>query len=127
MTRLALLSLVALLVIGCPKTTDPPIPPPNPPVDTDLCSDMCEHLDTLGCEEGKPVYNNDLPGPVDVPNQSCADNCKELQDKGFFVNPRCVLTVKSCEDIEPARQKQPEECGGEGTGGAGGGSTPAAE
>lgn len=110
MKRLFWLILPALLLVGCPPNPDHPVPPPNPPVDTDLCTDMCDHLKKLGCEEGEDVYNNDLPGPEGEPNQSCSDNCKELQDKGFFVNPRCVLTVKSCEEIEPARQKTVEQC-----------------
>ena len=109
--RILWLTLPAFLLLGCPTPTDPITPSPIPPPDTDLCVSMCDHLAALGCEEGQPVYNSDLPGPVDVPNQSCADNCKELQDKGFFVNPRCVLTVKSCDDIEPSRQKEHETCG----------------
>ena len=109
MSRLLPLLFLALLVIGCPPV-QPPVPPPNPPVDTDKCGEMCDHLKQLGCEEGEPVYNNDLAGPEGTPNQSCADNCTELQDKGFFVNPRCVAQVKTCEEIEPARQKESTTC-----------------
>mgnify|MGYP003442476997 FL=1 len=108
MKRLAWLIPATLFVLGCPY--QPPVPPPNPPVDTDLCGEMCKHLQRLACEEGQPVYNNDLPGPVDLPNQSCEANCQELQGKGFFVNPRCVTLVPSCSDIEAFRQKQPEQC-----------------
>ena len=73
---------------------------------------MCDHIGPTGlkCEEGTPVYNNDLPGPANVPNQSCADNCKELQTKGVFVNPRCVSTVPSCDKIEDYRQKAVDAC-----------------
>lgn len=73
---------------------------------------MCDHIGPQGlkCEEGEPVYNNDLPGPEGVPNQSCAENCKELQTKGFFVNPRCVSTVTACDQIEASRQKEPDVC-----------------
>lgn len=105
---LVLLALPLIAIAGCPST--PAIPPPNPPVDTDWCARMCSHLQALKCEEGEMVYNNDLPGPVDVPNQSCADNCVELQDKGFFVNPRCVATVSSCDEIEEVRWKEPSDC-----------------
>lgn len=100
--------LSAMVLAGCPVQ---PITPPSPPPDTNLCAAMCDHLAKLGCEEGQPVYNNDLPGPVDVPNQSCADNCIELQDKGFFVNTKCVLTVERCTQIEEFRQKEPATCG----------------
>lgn len=110
MKRLLLPALLLVLLLGCPPSSDPVTPSPLPPPDTDLCGQMCAHLKKLGCEEGEPVYNNDLPGPEGKPNQSCADNCKELQDKGFFVNPRCVARVEKCEDIEPARQKEPEQC-----------------
>lgn len=107
-----LILAVALLLPGCPPS-EPPLPPsPNPPPDTDLCGKMCDHIGPTGlkCEEGNPVYNNDIPGPADVPNQSCADNCKELQDKGVFVNPRCVATVPNCDQIEAFRQKEPDTC-----------------
>ncbi len=102
--------LLSLVILGCPPV-DPVIPPPTPPPNTDLCAAMCDHLAKLGCEEGQPVYNNDIAGPVDVPNQSCADNCTELQTKGFFVNPKCVLLVEQCTQIEPFRQKDPSTCG----------------
>ena len=111
MKQLQLLWL--LFVLGCPPAIDAVVPPPNPPVDTDLCGQMCTHLESLGCEEAKPVYNNDVEGPKDVPNQSCPEFCKELQDKGVFVNPRCVSTVKTCDEIETARQKDPKTCAAE--------------
>ena len=98
-----------LILAGC-SPIDPVTPSPIPVVDTDLCGQMCDHLATLNCEEGQPVYNNDLAGPKDVPNQSCTDFCKELQDKGVPVNPRCVSTVKTCDEIEAARRKEPKTC-----------------
>ena len=72
---------------------------------------MCNHLKDLGCEEGEPLYNSDLPGPVDIPNQTCEANCVELQDKGFFVNPRCVTDAPQCDQIEDFRQHEPDTCG----------------
>lgn len=106
----------ALVLTGCPVAggsvpPDPPSPSPTPPPDTNLCEQMCSHLTDLGCEEAKPVYNNDLPGPPDVPNQSCKDFCEEMQTKGVFVNPKCVSTVPACEQIEAFRQKDPTVCG----------------
>lgn len=105
------LMLPLLFVLGCPPR-DAVVPPPTPPPDSDLCGAMCAHLQELGCEEGQPVYNNDLPGPPDVPNQTCEDWCQEMQDPEhvYFINPRCVALVESCEDIEAARQKEPETC-----------------
>lgn len=108
---LAALAVVALLV-GCPPPKDPVVPPPTPPPDTDWCGTMCDHLKMLGCEEGEPVYNNDKPGPVDVPNQSCEEWCTELQDPDhlYFINPRCVSEVTSCDQIEEFRKHDPETC-----------------
>jgi hypothetical protein len=111
----AIVLAFAIVLTGCPKTTvqDPPTPSPLPPPDTDWCGQMCDHIGPkgLGCEEGKPVYNSDLPGPKDVPNQSCEDLCKELQGKGLFINPKCVTLVDQCSHIEAFRQKKPETCG----------------
>ncbi len=107
-----LILVLALALPGCPQTEPNVPPPPNPPVDTDLCEKMCEHIGPTGlkCEEGEPVYNNDVPGPANVPNQSCADNCRELQTKGVFVNPRCVILAPSCDQIESYRQKEVDAC-----------------
>jgi hypothetical protein len=77
---------------------------------SDLCPAMCDHLADLKCPEAEAVYNNDLPGPVDVPNETCAIFCQEMQHKGVPMNPKCVLTVKSCDGIEPARKANPETC-----------------
>lgn len=110
--KLALSLLLApFFLAGCPK--DPIVPPPTPPPDSDQCGTMCAHLKSLGCEEGEAVYNNDLPGPPDVPNQSCEDWCTEMQDPEhlYFINPRCVATVPSCDVIEEYRKKDPETCG----------------
>jgi hypothetical protein len=103
---------LALFLTGCPSNpgTPDPIVPPNPPPDTDWCATMCLHLSRMGCEEGGPVYNNDLPGLEGIPNQSCADNCVELQDRGFFVNPKCVVDAPSCEEVEDYRQHEPDSC-----------------
>ena len=111
MTKVTFTLALALLLTGCPSTPDPLPPPPVPPPDTDLCTVMCDHLAGLGCEEGKPVYNNDLPGPEGVPNQSCSENCQELQDRGFFVNPKCVIDAPSCATIEDYRLREPDSCG----------------
>lgn len=102
-----------ILVLGCPTPPDPVTPSPTPPPDTDWCAAMCEHIgpEGLNCEEGGPVYNSDLPGPVDVPNQSCQEWCVELQDRGFFVNPKCVADVERCDQIEEFRQRESSTCG----------------
>jgi len=117
-TKLAALVLFAsALLVGCPHPVDREAPGPRPinPPDTDLCSAMCQHLGPkdkggLGCEEGMPVYDSDKPGPANVPNTSCEDFCKTSQDRGVFLNPRCLKLVPSCDKIEEFRKHKPETC-----------------
>lgn len=94
--------VVFVALVGCKTqgTTPNPVSPP----DTDLCGAMCDHLAVLGCEEGKPVYDSDRPGLAGVPNMSCTEFCQDQQAKGTYINPRCVLKVEKCADIEPARK-----------------------
>ena len=113
--RTLLVAVVATLtLLGCPGR-EAPGPNPVTPPDTDLCGKMCKHLGPkvdggLGCEEGMPVYDSDRPGPKDVPNMSCETFCRTAQDRGAFLNPRCLTLVKSCEEIEIARKRKPETC-----------------
>jgi hypothetical protein len=106
-----LLFVLAASLMGCPPPKE--APSPNPVPDSELCGPMCKHIGPktaenpkgLGCPEGEPLYDSDRPGPVDVPNLDCETWCKEQQAKGVFINPRCVMQVKTCDEIEPARQK----------------------
>jgi len=106
--------LFTLTLLGCPHTTEREAPSPSPitPPDTDLCGKMCQKIGPNGlkCEEGESVYDSDKPGPVDVPNVTCEDFCRTTQDRGAFLNPKCVALVKSCDEIESARKKKPETC-----------------
>jgi nitrous oxide reductase accessory protein NosL len=99
---MALASL--LLAAHCSPNPDSPSPNPADVPDSELCDEMCNHLRDLGCEEGQDYYDLDKPGPVDVPNATCEDFCLYQQANGVFVNPRCVMTVPSCEDIEDYRK-----------------------
>lgn len=109
-----MLALLVTVLSGCPHTTDRESPSPAPitPPDTDLCERMCQHIGPMGlkCEEGEPVYDSDKPGPKDVPNETCAEFCKTSQGLGAFLNPRCVMLVPSCDQIEVYRKKDPETC-----------------
>lgn len=103
----AVLVLLTVVLSSCnpQKEADAPGPSPINVPDTDQCKPMCAHLSTLKCEEGEDLYNSDLPGPKGVPNQSCQSWCEELQGKGTFLNPRCVQTITSCDQVEAARKK----------------------
>lgn len=103
--RRALL-LPALLVLGCNAVS----PNPTPPPDTDLCPAMCQHIGPvggggLGCTQGNPIYSSSLPGDAGAPNMSCTQFCQHQQANGVFVNPRCVMQVSECDQIEAARAK----------------------
>lgn len=99
-------AVVAAVALACgPKKPVAPGPWPIQPSDSSECKAMCDHLKSLPCEEGEDVYNSDLPGPRDVPNQSCTAWCEEMQSRGVFLNPRCVKQVPSCDAIEEYRTK----------------------
>lgn len=102
---LVLASLLTLSACGSRKQPDAPGPRPINVPDSNECQNMCDHLKQLGCEEGQPVYNSDLPGTVGVPNQDCPDWCEEIQILGTFLNPRCLKNVPSCGLIEEWRKK----------------------
>jgi hypothetical protein len=104
---LSVFALATLVGFACGPRKEPDAPGPRPIVvpDTQDCKVLCDHLAKLGCEEGHPVYNSDLPGPYGVPNQSCAEWCTEIQDRGTFLNPKCVKKVQSCVQIEEWRKK----------------------
>ena len=104
MTRLLPLLLVSGL-LGCHPDREAPSPNPPRPPDTEMCPQMCAHLRELKCEEGSDYYDSDLPGPKGKPNATCEHFCKTQQDKGAFVNPRCVAQVPSCPQIEEWRKK----------------------
>lgn len=112
MRQPTILAVLALVLAACPMSADPsrPTPPPNEPTGTEACEAMCTNLAGLGCEEGGPVYNSDLPGKEDVPNQTCEEFCIEIQTRGVFLNPRCLATVKDCSEIEDARLRDPATC-----------------
>ena len=104
---------VTLLLTACPSGVPAPTPRVIPAADSDLLGAMCKHIGPkaqggLGCEEGLPLYDSDVPGPVDVPNVSCEDAYRKMQANGVALNPRCVLKVTSCADIENARKHKCE-------------------
>jgi hypothetical protein len=108
MKRAVFLIPLSFLMVGCPLGGGPGPQPPEP--GKDPIALMCQHLQSLGCEEGEPVYNDSLPGPEDVPNQSCVDFYGGLQKEGITVNPKCVATAPSCDLVEDYRLRDPEDC-----------------
>lgn len=98
---LASLILLMTCMVGCPPA--PVIKDPTTPTDEDIqaCKPGCEYLMTLtgrdgqpGCEEARPIIFND--GHV----SSCQEFCEDIQRQGRMLNPKCWMTVQSCEEIE---------------------------
>lgn len=97
---------VIFALCACPPGREAPSPRPEPMTDTEWCVPMCAHLAELKCPEAEPVYDNDLKTTV-----TCAEWCQGLQINGSFLNPRCISRVLTCDQIESARQKDPQkEC-----------------
>ncbi len=101
--RPTLLLLAPLAFIGCQ-------PAVSPPPDSNLCPQMCQHIGPadaggLGCVEGNPFYDSAKGGEAGVPNETCTEFCIHQQANGVFINPRCVIQVTSCDQIEAARAK----------------------
>lgn len=97
-------------LIGCPN---PRPVSPTPPVidDSDVCVQACQHLNDLGCEEGRPVASGvecvsdsdcrEGDDCVDrVCHAPCATFCRETQDWGIWLQPRCVAEINLCGDID---------------------------
>ena len=110
MKNFAVLTLCALLMIGCPEAGGPDPVTPRPAPHSDQLGAMCAHFQEMECSEGDDVYNDSLPGPVDRPNQSCEEFYAELQAKGVEVNPTCALLAPTCPAIEDYRAKDPKDC-----------------
>ncbi len=109
LARFFLLLAWTLALSCCTPQREAPSPHPAVPPDTELCAPMCAALVKAGCEEGKPTYDSDKPGPRGVPNISCTDLCIQLQGSGYFVNPKCVMQVTTCAkgtEVEEARKKK---------------------
>jgi len=92
-----------LLVLGCwgCGAESMPEPPPHivPQPGEDKCISACAHMETAGpdggaCEESQPIQLKD-GGTV-----TCSEFCRYQHQNGVFWNTECLLTVKTCEEIE---------------------------
>lgn len=88
---------------GCPIQSNDITPPTPTPVvtDTDQCNAAEQHLNTL-CK-ADPVKNNyccQVVAPTKK-GKSYTQFCQEKQNQGVFLNPKCVSSVLSCDQIDP--------------------------
>jgi len=79
--------LVGFNLINCNTTN---VSPPREPVvvkDTLFCKDAEIHLTELSCEIAKPTKKG----------LSFEEFCKQTQDSGIFINPKCLSSIASCD------------------------------
>lgn len=88
MKRFAILSLFAVCSLGATCGITPP-PIPIEPEHTELCPAACENLRRLGCPEGSPLEDG----------TTCEAFCKETQEQGHPLNPKCVSEINSCSEL----------------------------
>lgn len=79
----------AILIWGCGHIPVPPVI--IEPDDTEQCAAACIHLRNLGCEEGQDLEDG----------TTCTKFCVDTQVSGHALSPSCVLTISSCEELEP--------------------------
>lgn len=80
--------LLVLFLCACGPT--PPKPTPRPPLDSSSCDAACAHLRELQCEEGFALQDG----------TSCEQFCHDTQDSGHALNPACVLTIRTCSELD---------------------------
>lgn len=119
--------LVATCVVSCNQGR---AVSPSPPVITDQaeCVAACDNLRALGCPEGNPIDMKhtchvaadckDFSGNVD-PKQACAANgecmvtcaqfCIDTEDAGVWLDPGCVRSIRSCDQVESCPMAVPKQ------------------
>ncbi len=85
---LVVLVMAPILMGGHCQVKPPPIV--IEPDDTADCGAACDHLRALGCPEGMPLMDG----------TSCVDFCIQTQKDGFALAPSCVVTIKTCDELE---------------------------
>lgn len=101
--KLFLLLLTAFSLNTCNTTNgEAPTPPRPTPIvtDTSLCSSAEQHLQQM-CDADKSANNYCcLVVAPTKKGKSYAQFCQDKQNEGVFLNPKCVSTVTSCDQID---------------------------
>jgi len=90
--HLSMIAIVALITTGCSGCK--PTPTPDPKTDIELCDEAEERLLELGCEEGAPII---MPDGTQV---AFTQFCIDTANAGHWLNPRCLMNLKSCDKDE---------------------------
>lgn len=89
MFKLLILILLSIVTISCQGLFEP-TPTPRDLTDTNQCGQVCAHLESLGCEEGKPLEDG----------TTCKVFCEEFQNKGHKLDLQCMGNIQNCEQIQ---------------------------
>jgi hypothetical protein len=95
--------LLAAAATACPHTT-------TPTEYDDGIAAMCGKFRDLGCQEGLDIYNDNLPGDKDVPNQTCEQFFGELRINGIDFSASCLAEITDCDQIETVRYAKTPTC-----------------
>lgn len=79
---------VAVGCKGCHHLKPPPMP--ITPSDSDMCPAACKRMAELQCPEAEPLADG----------TDCTTFCLRTQSAGHSLNPTCLATIDSCEQIE---------------------------
>jgi len=85
MKKITILIVILMLAVSC--KTIPPMP--IEPTGTSSCPAACAKMQWLGCPEGA-----DFPDGT-----TCIQFCVETQEGGHSLNPQCLKTIETCEEI----------------------------
>jgi hypothetical protein len=96
-----------LFCLGCGSTSSSePAPHITPQPGSDKCAAACAHMSATGpdggCDEAQPVVLKD-GGAI-----SCSDFCIYQQQNGVYWNTACLLTIKTCDEIETVCNTPPD-------------------
>jgi len=87
--KIFLMIVAMMLVVSCKTLPEPIDPVPIEPTGTSSCPEACEMLKAFGCPEGEDFVG----GPT------CVQFCVEVQESGHSMNPQCIKTIESCEEV----------------------------
>lgn len=86
---------------------------PDPVPDTEYCWIACEHIGPsdggLNCPEGLPLeMKPDACAGADAGATgdciSCQKFCEDTQNNGVWLNPRCVVNIQECSQIDSCQE-----------------------
>jgi hypothetical protein len=92
--------ILSFLFLSC-SAQDSFKPTIHHPSNTNLCKSACNHLAKLKGQDGKPGCQESRLLVYPSGNiETCEQFCTATQNNGRDLNPKCWLTLTSCNDLE---------------------------